>query len=71
MAVNPAFMTHTGPDAVIKDGYFGLASVKMIVNLISRRNVENVEAGPLIGDEDCASKYAKEQVLSIYLILPQ
>lgn len=64
-------MTHTGPDAVIKDAYFGLASVKMIVSLISRRNVENVEAGPLIGDEDCASIYAKEQVLPICLILPQ
>lgn len=57
---------HTGPDAVIKHDYFGLAGVEMIVNVISYRNVENMEAGPFIGDEDCATKYEKEQVLSIY-----
>lgn len=68
IAANPAFRTHTGSDAVIQDDYCALASADMNVNLISHRNVE---AGPLHGEEDCARQNAREQVLSIYLILPQ
>lgn len=54
--------------AVIPDDNCALASAEMNVNLISHRNVD---ASPLLEDEDRASQNAREQVPSICLILPQ